>query len=169
MGKAVTYNGNQAVIGVDVGIQDVLQHLENVELPGDGYMFVLGKNNTVFAHEDSLLLNQPAESLFKNARFSTVLENTNLHDLSTVEMNGEDYYISVVPLQNNGLKTVAIISKRSVLDSTYQTLTMLAIGAMIAIVIFVLVFSRWCRYLFSPLLAVSSQLQKLAREEPIYL
>ena len=161
MGRVISYNGTPAIIGADVDIQDVLQQLTNVELPGDGYISVLGKNDTIFAHEDSSLLNQNAQSILDKSQLSLMLENPELQRLTTVDMGGDEYYISIVPLKNDGLKTVAIISKSSVLGSTYETLMILAVGATTAIILFIYIFSRWCRFLYSPLREVTSQLQRI--------
>ena len=110
LGKSLSYNGQEVVLGADVDMESVLKRIKSVQLPGDGYVFVLGANDTIFAHANEQLLNKDVAEIIGSRDFINLVKSDRSQPFSTVTLNNEQYFVSITPLDNNGLRTVAIIS-----------------------------------------------------------
>lgn len=49
----------KGVIGIDVVIDSIVEQLRDIDLPGEGYMFLATRAGTLFAHSNDKLLNKP--------------------------------------------------------------------------------------------------------------
>lgn len=79
LGKALNLHGQQVVIGADVEITDILNSMEKVIIPGEGFMFIANNKGNIFTHPNTKLLNKSVSSL--GLDFSTVQQAVTLTPL----------------------------------------------------------------------------------------
>ncbi|PSU33998.1 chemotaxis protein [Photobacterium lutimaris] len=163
MGKAVNVLGNQAVLGADVEILNIIKQLNNVVLPGSGYMFLADKQGTIFAHADISLLSKPTN--FKDSDLTSQLLSrlANGRHVERVVVNGTDSYLYVAPIAGKSLQSVIVIDAQSVLEPLYSTLYEQLFMTLLVVVVCAFLFNLLCMYLFKPLQQVSSALEVIAQ------
>ena len=163
MGKAVNMQGNQAVLGADVEIKNIISQLDNVELPGSGYMFIANDQGNIFAHADTSLLNQPTNYKDSDLTDRLLARLANGRHVERVDINGTDSYLYVAPIAGKPLQTVIVIDAKSVLDPLYSTLYEQMFLTLLVVVVCAFLFNLLCMYLFKPLQQVSSALGVIAQ------
>ncbi|MFH4242677.1 hypothetical protein WAI99_21360, partial [Acinetobacter baumannii] len=89
------------VLGADVEIGDILNSLNQVILPGEGYMFIANNQGNIFTHNDSKLLNQPVSKLGLNNNDITNAARSGTE--RRVSISGTDYVIYARPIEGTKL------------------------------------------------------------------
>lgn len=160
LGKAMQLHGEQVVLGADVEITDILNSLEKVILPGEGYMFIATNKGTVYTHADTKLLNKNISSLGLN--FSDVQMALASGKYSPIVLNGDDYVLYARAIEGTSLITVSVVNHDSLVAPLFDA----ALGQMLVtfgvVIVCTLLFNLLCNILFRPLNHVSQALAQIA-------
>ncbi|UPW18428.1 methyl-accepting chemotaxis protein [Agarivorans sp. TSD2052] len=161
LGKALTLNGQQVVLGADVEITDILNSLEQVILPGDGYMFIANKQGNVFVHPDANLLNQSISRLGLN--FNDVKKAASSAKYMSIVIDGEAFVIFARDIAGTGLVTVSVVNYDSLVAPLFDAVIGQVIVTLLVVVVCVILFNLLCNVLFRPLGKVSDALAEFAQ------
>ncbi|PMO40133.1 MULTISPECIES: methyl-accepting chemotaxis protein [Vibrio] len=160
LGKAIQLHGQTSVLGADVEIGDILNSLNQVILPGEGYMFIANDQGNIFTHNDSKLLNQPVSKLGLNNSDITTAANSGQD--RTVSINGKDFVVYAKAIDGTKLTTVTVLDNDSLVAPLYDAVWGQIIATTIVVIICVALFNLLCNILFRPLYNVSNALSQIA-------
>ncbi|CAE6949669.1 methyl-accepting chemotaxis protein [Vibrio sp. B1FLJ16] len=160
LGKALQLHGQKAVLGADVEIGDILNSLNKVILPSDGYMFIANDEGNIFTHNDSNLLNQPVSKL--GLQYSDISTASGMKTQHRVSINGVDHVIYARPIEGTKLTTVTVLDHNSLLAPLYDAVWGQVIATSVVVIICVALFNLLCNILFRPLYNVSNALSQIA-------
>ncbi|WP_045421542.1 methyl-accepting chemotaxis protein [Vibrio jasicida] len=160
LGKAIQLHGQTSVLGADVEIGDILNSLNQVILPGEGYMFIANDQGNIFTHNDSKLLNQPVSKLGLNNSDITTAANSGQD--RTVSINGKDFVVYAKAIDDTKLTTVTVLDNDSLVAPLYDAVWGQIIATTIVVIICVALFNLLCNILFRPLYNVSNALSQIA-------
>lgn len=134
LGRAVI-NGDgsvKGVIGIDVVIDNIVQQLRDVKLPGEGYMFIATRAGTVFAHADDTLLNKPLTAVAVELTTSYVDKLiANKDDLHVVTIDGRAEQIFASAIPSSDLVLILVLNRDLLVGPVKSTL----MGQMLAILL----------------------------------
>ncbi|WP_281221682.1 methyl-accepting chemotaxis protein [Photobacterium sanguinicancri] len=163
MGKAINIFGQQAVLGADVEMVDIIKQLDEVILPGKGYMFIANDEGNIFAHADTSLLNKPVNAKDHDLTFDLLQRLARTGKVSQQDITGNESYVFVAPIQGTNLNTVIVIDYDSVVSPLYTSLYEQLFTTLLAVIVCVFLFNMLCAYLFKPLQQVSDALALIAQ------
>ncbi|OAN11140.1 chemotaxis protein [Photobacterium jeanii] len=163
MGKAINIFDRQAVLGADVEMVDIIKQLDEVILPGEGYMFIVNDQGNVFAHADTSLLNKPVNAKDSDLTYDLLKRLAMTDQVSLQNITGKESYVFVSPIHGTNLNTVIVVDYDSVVAPLYQSLYSQLFTTLVAVVICAFLFNMLCAYLFKPLQLVSDALAKIAQ------
>ncbi|WP_427982607.1 methyl-accepting chemotaxis protein [Agarivorans sp.] len=161
LGKAIKLNGKQVVLGADVEITDILNSLDKVILPGEGYMFIVNKQGNVFVHPDAKLLNQSIAQLGLN--FSEIQQAASSDRSRLITIDGKEFVIFAKAISGKPLITVSVIDYDSLVAPLYKAVLGQIIVTLLVVAGCVILFSVLCNVLFRPLATVSAALAQFAQ------
>ncbi|MGI9941926.1 methyl-accepting chemotaxis protein [Vibrio alginolyticus] len=160
LGKALQLHGQTVVLGADVEIGDILNSLNQVILPGEGYMFIANEQGNIFTHNNGKLLNQPVSKLGLNNNDITSAARSGTE--RRVSINGTEYVIYARHIEGTKLTTVTVLDQNSLVTPLYDAVWDQIIATTIVVVICVALFNLLCNILFRPLYNVSNALAQIA-------
>lgn len=163
LGKTIQLLGETTVLGADVQMTDILSQLNDVILPGSGYMFIATGDGQIFAHSDTRLLNQPVDILGQSMTPQLLSNLANSHQVAEFTIAETASYVYVAPIKGADLQTVIVIERDSVLAPIYSALWQQGLVTLVVVMICVLLFNGLCNYLFRPLQKVSAALAAIAK------
>ncbi|MGR5126345.1 methyl-accepting chemotaxis protein [Photobacterium swingsii] len=163
MGKAISIFGQQAVLGADVEMVDIIKQLDEVILPGKGYMFIANDEGNIFAHADTSLLNKPVNAKDRDLTFDLLQRLARSGQVSQQDITGNESYVFVAPIQGTNLNTVIVIDHDSIVAPLYTSLYEQLFTTLLAVIVCVFLFNMLCAYLFKPLQQVSGALALIAQ------
>ncbi|MES2825758.1 MAG: methyl-accepting chemotaxis protein [Pseudomonadota bacterium] len=153
----------KGVLGIDVNIDNIVQQLRDIELPGEGYMFIATQKGTVFAHADEKLLNKPLTDVAKEFTTSYInkLMGSN-EELHLVKINGKTHQVFVSVIPNSTLMLVMLLDRKLLVDPVHQTL-MSQMVVILLLLFATIIFINWFNgRLLRPLHNVSQSLSDIA-------
>lgn len=165
LGRAVlNRNGSvKGILGVDVVLDNIVQQLRDIELPGNGQMFIATRKSTIFAHPNQSLLNKPLLTIAPELTQSTVdklLIEQQASKLITVD--GRVKQVFADPIAGTELVLVMLLDREALISPVHSTL----IGQMVAILLLLvvtLIAINWFNgRLLQPLFNVSAALSEIA-------
>lgn len=109
LGKALQLHGQTVVLGADVEIGDILNSLNQVILPGEGYMFIANEQGNIFTHNDGKLLNQPVSKLGLNNSDITSAARSGTE--RRVSINNTEYVVYARHIEGTKLTTVTVLDQ----------------------------------------------------------
>ncbi|MGI3055530.1 methyl-accepting chemotaxis protein [Vibrio alginolyticus] len=160
LGKALQLHGQTVVLGADVEIGDILNSLNQVILPGEGYMFIANEQGNIFTHNNGKLLNQPVSKLGLNNNDITSAARSGTE--RRVSINGTEYVIYARHIEGTKLTTVTVLDQNSLVAPLYDAVWDQIIATTIVVVICVALFNLLCNILFRSLYNVSNALAQIA-------
>ncbi|RYU68246.1 methyl-accepting chemotaxis protein [Aliivibrio finisterrensis] len=160
LGKALNLHGQQVVLGADVEITDILNSMEKVIIPGEGFMFIANNKGNIFTHPNTKLLNKSVSTLGLN--FSTIQQATNSHSDISIELDGEKYIMYAQKIDGTSLITVSVINYDSLVAPLFDAVSGQILVTAIVVIICTLLFNLLCNILFRPLNNVSQALAQIA-------
>ncbi len=160
LGKAMQLHGEQVVLGADVEITDILNSLEKVILPGEGYMFIATNKGTVYTHADTKLLNKNISSLGLN--FSDVQMAMASGKDTPIELNGSKYVLYARAIDGTSLITVSVVNHDSLVAPLFDAVIGQVLVTLVVVIVCTLLFNLLCNILFRPLNHVSQALAQIA-------
>lgn len=160
LGKALNLHGQQVVLGADVEITDILNSMNKVILPGEGYMFIANDQGNIFTHKDTKLLNQSVSQL--GLDFNTIQNASRSGRDESISIGGEEYVLYAQNIDGNSLTTVTVINYGSLVAPLFDAVWGQVLATAIVVVICTLLFNLLCSILFRPLNNVSQALEQIA-------
>jgi methyl-accepting chemotaxis protein len=160
LGKAINLFGQQLVLGADVEITDIVNTLNQVILPGSGYMFIANDQGNIFTHKDTALLNKSVSALGLNSSDIRAVAQSGQEQLFDVNGNPTLLYAQAIP--GTKLTTVTVLNYDSLISPLYQTLYKQLLATGVVVVICIILFNMLCNVLFRPLRNVATALQQIA-------
>ncbi len=160
LGKAINLHGQTSVIGADVEIGDIINSLDKVILPGEGYMFIANEQGNVFIHKDSKFLNQPISKL--GLSFQDIAAISQSGNDRQVSVDGNTFVVFAKKIEGTELTTVTVIDHNSLIEPLYDAVWGQIIATSIVVILCVALFNLLCNILFRPLYNVSNALSQIA-------
>ncbi|SJL84388.1 methyl-accepting chemotaxis protein [Vibrio palustris] len=160
MGKALTLNGQNVVLGADMQITDIIKTMKQVVLPGKGYMFIVNRDGNIFTHQNTELLNKSVSQL--GLSDADIKQSEVSGHRLRVEVNGKDSVLFAKPIQGTGLSSVIVLDHHSLIAPLYNSLWSQVIATIVVVVLCVLLFNILCNVLLKPLKNVSLALKSIA-------
>ena len=160
LGKALNLHGQQVVLGADVEITDILNSMEKVIIPGEGFMFIANNKGNIFTHPNTKLLNKSVSTL--GLDFSTIQQATNSNSDISIELDGEKYIMYAQKIDGTSLITVSVINYDSLVAPLFDAVSGQILVTAIVVIICTLLFNLLCNILFRPLNNVSQALAQIA-------
>ncbi|NQZ41602.1 MAG: methyl-accepting chemotaxis protein [Moritella sp.] len=161
LGNLHQLQGQPVVIGADVEINDILQSMKAVILPGDGYMFIGNQQGTIFAHQDINLLNKNIASL--GLDFAEIQKILRAPHVEKIKVNGKDTIVYAESIKNNDLFIIMVVDYNSAVAPLYAAIWSQAIATLVVVVVCTFLFNLLCGMLFQPLRSVSDALALIAQ------
>lgn len=165
LGRAVLNDDGsiKGILGVDVVLDSIVQQLRDIELPGNGEMFIATRKNTVFAHRDQSLLNKSLTDVAPALNLSTVEKLVQGQQASTlIDVGGKIKQVFAGPIPDSDLILVMLLDREALVGPVHSTL----IGQMLAtllLLIATLIGINWLNgRLLQPLNNVSASLSEIA-------
>lgn len=160
LGKALQLHGQSLVLGADVEITDILNSMQQVILPGSGYMFIANQQGNIFTHSDPKLLNRSVAEL--GLSFADIQRAQNSGEDIQVEINGETYVLYAKAIAGSQLSTVIVINYHSLVSPLFDALWGQLLATLIVVVVCIVLFNLLCNVLFRPLKNVAQALEQIA-------
>ena len=160
LGKALSLDGKSVVLGADVDISDILNSMNKVILPGEGYMLIANSEGNIFTYQDTKLLNKSVSVLGLNMQELRDAENSR-HDVK-VDIQGAPYLVYARNIEGTKLMTVSVVSYDSLVAPLYHAMWGQTLVTAIVVILCVILFSLLCNVLFKPLNNVSNALAQIA-------
>ncbi|MCE7554892.1 methyl-accepting chemotaxis protein [Aliivibrio fischeri] len=160
LGKALNLHGQQVVLGADVEITDILNSMEKVIFPGDGFMFIANDKGNIFTHPDTNLLNKSVSEV--GLTFATIEQAANTNRDITVEINNDEFIIYAKRIDGTSLITVSVINYDSLVAPLFDAISGQILVTVFVVLICAVLFNLLCTILFRPLNNVSQALAQIA-------
>ncbi|MUL10705.1 methyl-accepting chemotaxis protein [Aliivibrio fischeri] len=160
LGKALNLHGQQVVLGADVEITDILNNMEKVIFPGDGFMFIANEKGNIFTHPDTNLLNKSVSEV--GLTFATIEQAANTNRDITVEINNDEFIIYAKRIDGTSLITVSVINYDSLVAPLFDAISGQILVTVFVVLICAVLFNLLCTILFRPLNNVSQALAQIA-------
>ncbi|MDK9775665.1 MULTISPECIES: methyl-accepting chemotaxis protein [Vibrio] len=160
LGKAINLHGQTSVLGADVEIGDMINSLDKVILPGEGYMFIANEQGNVFIHKDSKFLNQPISKL--GLSFQDIAAISQSGNDRQVSVDGNTFVVFAKKIEGTELTTVTVIDHNSLIEPLYDAVWGQIIATSVVVILCVALFNLLCNILFRPLYNVSNALSQIA-------
>ncbi len=164
LGRAVL-NGDgtiKAILGVDVVIDDIVQQLRDIDLPGNGYMFI-ARNGKVFAHADKNLLSKSLSDIsvdLTSATLEQILRDKDALHLVTIDDKAFQVFASAIPKTD---LTLVMVSERDLLVGPVQSTLLGQLVAILVLLVVTILALNWLNgVLLQPLHNVSESLSQIA-------
>lgn len=127
----------KGVAAADIFLDDVVKDVLSINLAGDGYLFLAGKDGTVLAHRDAQRMLKPMGELSPELAGDRLVQIATRGDLSEVSIDGRSKFFVLKEIEDTGLYLGLVIDKNAAL-APLQTLlwqSLLTLLVIVAIVI----------------------------------
>lgn len=152
----------KAILGVDVVIDDIVQQLRDIDLPGNGYMFIV-RNGKVFAHADKNLLSKSLVDISADltpAKLEQVIRTQD--DLHLIQVDGKSMQVFASAIPKTDL-TLVMLSERDLLVGPVQSTLLGQLAAILVLLVATILALNWLNgVLLQPLHNVSESLSQIA-------
>ena len=164
LGRAVinTDGSIKAILGIDVVIDAIVQQLRDIDLPGNGYMFI-ARGEKVFAHANQELLNKPLLDISADLTKGTVEQLLRAKDGHyLIELDGKTMQIFADAIPGTDL-TLIMVLERELLVGPVQSDLMGQLAVILILLVATLIALNWFNgVLLEPLHNVSQSLSDIA-------
>jgi len=158
--KKIESNGKLVgAVGGNVNLNYLVDTITKLNIPGDGFSFIVADNGTIIAHPQTNFNTKPILELNSTLTID-MIKNTRLNNkIVELKFNGEEYYASKTHLNNTNLYLV-MAGKKSVLFKPVRNLTSSLIAlAIVLITIFLFLALKGIKIFLTSLITVSDALQ----------
>lgn len=152
----------KAILGIDVVIEDIVQQLRDIDLPGNGYMFI-ARNGKVFAHADSKLLNRSLTDLapdFTPSFIERLLRNPDA--LSLINLDGKAMQVFAHPVPKSDMVLMMMLERDLLVGPVHSTLMGQLTVILVLLLVAMLALNWFIGVLLQPLHDVSHSLSQIA-------
>jgi methyl-accepting chemotaxis protein len=164
LGRAVLNDDGsiKAILGIDLVIDAIVQQLRDINLPGNGYMFI-ARGDKVFSHADQRLLNRPlldiSRDLTPNGLRQIQQDKNSLH---LIELDGKTMQIFADAIPGSDLVLVMLLERELLVGPVHSAL-MGQLAAILVLLVVTIIGLNWLNgVLLLPLHNVSQSLADIA-------
>lgn len=152
----------KAVLGIDVVIDNIVQQLRDINLPGEGYMFIVRKG-MVFAHADDKLLSKPTTQIADGLTAAYIDKLVANHDeLHLINVGGHTKQVFASYVPNTDLVLVMLLDRGLLVGPVKSTL-LGQLAVILLLLVSTILFINWIvGRLLLPLHNVSQSLSDIA-------
>lgn len=165
LGRAVVDESGEllGILGADVVIDNIVQQLRDIELPGNGYMFIATQKATVFAHTDQSLLNKPLTDISVDLTANILSELMGAEGrFNFVQIDGRLKQVYAKPIPQTELLLVMVMD-REALVAPVQSMVLGQLIVMVILLVLITLVLNWSNtLLLRPLLRVADSLSLIA-------
>lgn len=165
LGRAVLNNDGsiKGILGVDVVLDNIVQQLRDIELPGNGEMFIATRKHTVFAHRNQSLLNQPLTNVAPELTQAAVEKLVHGQQASAlIKVAGKTKQVFADAVADSDLVLVMLLDREALVDPVHATLIEQMMATLL-ILVATLIGINWLNgRLLQPLNNVSTSLSEIA-------
>ncbi|PSJ36765.1 chemotaxis protein [Zobellella taiwanensis] len=163
LAQPVQQNGRLAgVIGGDVSIASLVEDINAIRLPADGYAMMLDNNGTLIVHQDESLVLQPATRIDQNLSADNLNRWRQSALLSPVNLADQDKLVYAQPVPGSDWQLLFVLD-RAALEAPLATLLWQQLGlATLVIITAVVLIGLLVQFLLAPLVKVSRALAQIA-------
>lgn len=164
LGRAVINSDGsvKAILGIDVVIDDIVQQLRDIDLPGNGYMFI-ARGDKVFSHADQKLLNKPLLDIsadLTQSQLEKILRNKD--ELHLIQLDGKSTQVFADAIPGSNLVLVMVLDRELLVAPVHSAL-MGQLAAILVLLVAILIVLNWfIGVLLKPLHTVSQSLSDIA-------
>ncbi|WP_331345352.1 methyl-accepting chemotaxis protein [Cellvibrio sp. UBA7661] len=164
LGRAVINSDGsiKAILGIDVVIDDIVQQLRDIDLPGNGYMFI-ARGDKVFSHADQKLLNKPLLDIstdLTQSQLEKVLRDKD--ELHLIQLDGKSTQVFADAIPGSNLVLVMVLDRKLLVAPVHSAL-MGQLAAILVLLVAILIVLNWfIGVLLKPLHTVSQSLSDIA-------
>lgn len=164
LGRAVINSDGsvKAILGIDVVIDDIVQQLRDIDLPGNGYMFI-ARGGKVFAHADQKLLSKSLIDIspdLTDAKLQQILRDKD--DQHLIQLDGKTMQVFADAIPGADL-TLVMVLERELLVGPVQSTLMGQLAVILVLLIATVIALNWFNgVLLLPLHNVSQSLSDIA-------
>ncbi|WP_418139397.1 methyl-accepting chemotaxis protein [Oceanimonas smirnovii] len=152
----------QGVIAADVAITSLIESVNAIRLPAEGYAMMLSQDGTLIAHRDAKLALQPSTQIDEELSTGNLSRWQQIEKLNPVSLNGISKLVYAEAIPDSDWQLLFVLDK-SALEAPLgaQLWRQLGISALVIIAAVVLI-SLLLQYLLGPLVKVSRALAQIA-------
>lgn len=164
LGRAVLDDdgGIKAILGIDVVIDAIVQQLRDINLPGNGYMFI-ARGDKVFSHADQNLLNKPLLSISQDLTVKALEQIQRDKDaLHLIELDGKTMQIFADAIPASDLMLVMLLERDLLVGPVHSALVGQLAAILVLLVVALIVLNWFNGVLLLPLHNVSRSLSEIA-------
>jgi methyl-accepting chemotaxis protein len=103
------------VFGTDVLLDDIVKSILSVNLPGDGYALLIGKDGTVLVHKDADRVTKPASDISGEFAPMALADLTSRGQLKEAVIDGVEKYVYAKEVAGTGLVLAVVVDKATAL------------------------------------------------------
>ncbi|MDP4160392.1 MAG: diguanylate cyclase, partial [Bacillota bacterium] len=163
------YNLNNQLLGViagDVSIKDIVSLVKDKKITGRGYSFLIDGKGNILAHPN---YNYEPTSELKNvneiSKELPIYLSKNKPGMTKISLDGTDGYLAYQSVENTNLKIGSFIPINEYISKDLIFLRIFLITLISSLFVFLLFLWQQKKYLISPLLTLSADIQKIDIEQ----
>lgn len=164
LGRAVINSDGsiKAILGVDVVIDDIVQQLRDIDLPGSGYMFI-ARGDKIFSHADQKLLNKPLKEVSADLTASRLEQiKSSKGELHLIELDGKTMQTFADAIPGTDLVLVMLLDRELLVGPVHSALLGQLAAILVLLVVALIVLNWFNGVLLLPLHNVSQSLSDIA-------
>ncbi|AQT60143.1 methyl-accepting chemotaxis protein [Cellvibrio sp. PSBB023] len=164
LGRAVLNSDGsiKAILGIDVVIDAIVQQLRDIDLPGNGYMFIV-RGDKVFSHADQKLLNKPLLGISADLTASRLQQiQRDKHELHLVELDGKTMQIFADAIPGSDLVLVMLLERDLLVGPVHSALVGQLATILVLLIVALIALNWFNGVLLQPLHNVSQSLSDIA-------
>lgn len=164
LGRAVLNSDGsiKAILGIDVVIDAIVQQLRDIDLPGNGYMFI-ARGDKVFSHADQKLLNKPLLDISADLTVSRLGQiQRDKHELHLVELDGKTMQIFADAIPGSDLVLVMLLERDLLVGPVHSALVGQLATILVLLIVALIALNWFNGVLLQPLHNVSQSLSDIA-------
>lgn len=164
LGRAVLNSDGsiKAILGIDVVIDAIVQQLRDIDLPGNGYMFI-ARGDKVFSHADQKLLNKPLLGISADLTASRLQQiQRDKHELHLVELDGKTMQIFADAIPGSDLVLVMLLERDLLVGPVHSALVGQLATILVLLIVALITLNWFNGVLLQPLHNVSQSLSDIA-------
>lgn len=151
------------VVGGGVGLGKINQKISEMNLPGEGFAFLVSEKGLVISHPEEKHRNQPLSVLDSNINIADIV-NADNQTLLTKSFNQQDYLVAISPVGETTFYLVVAGKKSLLLKPIQQLIIFMVLVSIVIIILAAIVMVPAMRYLLRSLGRVSFALQDISRD-----
>lgn len=164
MGRAViNADGSvKGILGVDVVIEDIVQQLRDIDLPGNGYMFI-ARDGKIFVHANQKLLSHSITDLAPDFTPSFIDHLLRYNeDISLIELDGKTIQVFANPIPKSNMVLIMLLERDLLVGPVHSTLMGQLAVILVLLSVAIIALNWFIGVLLQPLHDVSHLLAQIA-------